>query len=234
MNGERRVRPGDGPDLVYAALRTAIIEQALAPGARLPEDAVAARYGVSRTVVRSALERLVGEGLVERPNNRGARVASIGVEAAEDLHQVRQGIEAMVMDRLAGRLTQDQSAALRAHVSREERASSLNRPEAVRLAGEFHVLLAQASGSAMLERYVADIVSRASLLVAGNALPHSSSCAVREHEELIELLLVGDAEGARRGMWAHLEGLARRARMTRPLASSIAELPHFHRGAREG
>jgi DNA-binding GntR family transcriptional regulator len=220
MATERRTRPGDGPDLVYAGLRTAIIEQELPPGSRLAEDAVAARFAVSRTVVRSALERLVSEGLVERPNNRSATVARIGVEQAADLLAVRQGIEAMVMDRLAGALTAAQEAALQSHVQREERASSLNRPEAVRLAGEFHVMLAQATGSALLERYVSDIVSRSSLIVAGNALPHSSSCAVREHLELIGFLASGDVQAARRSMRDHLDGLAQRARLAPPAGGS--------------
>jgi DNA-binding GntR family transcriptional regulator len=211
---ERQPRPGDGPDRVYAELRRSIIEQALRPGTRLPEDKLAASFGVSRTIVRAALERLGSEGLIERENNRSARVASIDTVGAADLLQVRQGIEAMVVQRLSGRLTPHHLLELQAHVAREEQASSLNTPEAVRLAGEFHVKLAQATGSALLTRYVSDVVSRSSLILAAHSLPHSSSCAVREHLELIELIRIGNTAAALDEMTRHLQHVTSRAGLT--------------------
>ena len=204
-------RPGDGPQLVYQELRRGIIEKQLTPGERLPEAALATRFGVSRTVVRAALERLVAEGLAERANNRSARVASLGRAAAADLLDVRIKIETLVMERLAGHVSPDAAGALSAHVAREERVSSLRQPEAVRLAGEFHVLLAEATGSALLTRYVSDLVSRSSLVLAGQNLPHSSSCAVREHLLLIELLREGRLEEAKTAMSDHLRQIAYRA-----------------------
>ena len=214
MTGERLVRPGDGPDRVCSGLRIAIIEQVLPPNTRLAEDRLAAQFQVSRTVVRAALGRLIGEGLVERANNRSARVATIGLQDAADLLQVRQGLEAMVIDRLIGRLSLAAEARLNAHVKREEQASSLNRPEAVRLAGEFHVLLAELTGSASLIRFVTDVVSRSSLILTGHARPHSSSCAVREHEALVGLLRMGDGGAAQASMREHLSGVMSRAHLT--------------------
>ncbi len=213
MNSVRLPRPGDGPHRVYQELRRLIIEQALPPGTRLPEDAIAARFGVSRTVLRAALERLISEGLVDRSNNRSARVASIGLDGAADLLDVRQGLEEMVVARLAGRLGPAEVERLNAHVAREEQASSLNAAEAVRLAGEFHVLLAELTGSTLLARYVSDVVSRSSVILAGHARPHSSSCAVREHLELIELIGTGERTAAQNAMRHHLAHVARRGRL---------------------
>ena len=48
-------KPSTRSDLVYTVLRRAVIEQALAPGAKLLEDEIGAHFGVSRTVVRAAL-----------------------------------------------------------------------------------------------------------------------------------------------------------------------------------
>jgi len=223
MRAYAGVRPGDGPDKVYRGLRQAIIEQALSPGTRLPEDRVASQFGVSRTVVRTALERLGSEGLVDRINNRSARVAAIGLEAAEDLLAVRQGLEAMVVSRLTGRLTPEQIDRLQRHIAREELGSSLNQAEAVRLSGEFHVLLAELTGSVLLTRYVSEVVSRASLILTGHTLPHSSSCAVREHLALIELIAGGDAVAAQASMRAHLAQVAWRAQL---LPAPKEEGPH--------
>jgi regulatory GntR family protein len=57
--------------VVQEALRRAILEQALEPGAKLPEDAVGEQFGVSRTIARRALERLAAEELGEHAKSWG-------------------------------------------------------------------------------------------------------------------------------------------------------------------
>src|SRR4051812_49640545 len=98
----------DRVGLIYRTLRHAIIEQALEPGAKLPEDAIGERFGASRTIVRHALGRLAAEGLVELRRNHGASVAVPSWEEARDVFDVRLGLERLVVARLAGRLTGDQ------------------------------------------------------------------------------------------------------------------------------
>lgn len=222
---ERQRRPGTGPGLVYDGLRRLIIEQALVPGARLPEDAIASRFGVSRTIVRSALDRLAAEGLVNRLNNRGARVASPSVEEGADLFALRGAVEGLVVARLVGHLTDAAAAQLRDHVEREHSAQGAGTPEAIRLAGEFHVLLAELTGSAALTRSVSDLVSRCSLVLAGGPRPHSSDCAISEHLDLIERLRSGPAHVAGTAMAQHLRAVASRALLARRPARSLAELP---------
>lgn len=210
---ERRSRPGDGPERVYVGLRRAIIGQELAPGIRLPEETIATRFGVSRTVVRAALGRLASEGLVVWPNNHSATVARPSMAEAADLFSLRQVLESVVIDRLAGQLDAEAVARLNAHVDRERSVGGHDAAEAIRLAGEFHVLLAELTRSPLLARYVADLVSRASLLIAGTARPHSSSCAVAEHTELIAMLERGDIPSARAAMAMHLAHVAGRAKL---------------------
>src|SRR6266446_10671354 len=97
----------DRTEQIHRALRHAIIEQALEPGAKLPEDAIGERFGASRTIVRSALGQLAAEGLVELRRNRGAAVATPAWEDARDTFDVRLGLERLVVARLVGRLTQE-------------------------------------------------------------------------------------------------------------------------------
>src|SRR5688572_22892609 len=107
---------------VYRALRHAIIEQALEPGAKLPEDAIGERFGASRTIVRHALGQLAAEGLVELRRNRGAAVATPSWDQARDIFDVRIAMERLVMQRLAGQLTRAQIDQLKNHVVEEEKA----------------------------------------------------------------------------------------------------------------
>jgi DNA-binding GntR family transcriptional regulator len=192
-------------------LRRAIIEQALEPGAKLPEDAIGERFGASRTIVRHALGQLAAEGLVELRRNRGAAVATPSWDQARDIFDVRIAMERLVMQRLAGHLTAAQIDQLRNHVAEEEEARGRDEPLSIRLATEFHIVLAEMTGSAVLARYVSEVSSRCGLILALYSRPHSSECAVSEHRTIIDALIKGDAPRAIAVMDQHLEAVASRA-----------------------
>ena len=115
------------------------------------------------------------------------------------------------MQRLAGKLTRAQIDQLRSHVDEEERARGRDEPLSIRLATEFHIVLAEMTGSAVLERYVSETSSRCGLILALYSRPHSSECAVSEHREIIDALVKGDAARAIAVMDQHLEAVASRA-----------------------
>ena len=96
--------------------------------------------------------QLAAEGLVELRRNRGAAVATPSWDEARDMFDVRLGLERLVVSRLAGRLTRgpDQARSNR-HVDEEERARGNNEPLSIRLATEFHILLAEMTGSPVLD-----------------------------------------------------------------------------------
>jgi DNA-binding GntR family transcriptional regulator len=209
---------------VYRALRRAIIEQALKPGVKLPEDSIGEQLGVSRTLVREALGRLAVEGLVELKPNRGASVAYPTLEEARDVFDVRRSLERLVAESLAGRLTAAQAAELEAHVRQEEQAHGQDGPESIRLAGEFHIRLAEMTGNALLLRYVQEVSSRCSLILAIYGRPHSSECAVSEHRQLIEALRAGDAARAAELMDHHLRAVVTRALLTPRVERDIRDV----------
>lgn len=198
-------------DAIYASLRRAIIEQALKPGVKLPEDQIGEAYGVSRTGVRNALVRLAAEGLVEMRPNRGAAVATPTIEEAQDAFDIRQFLEREVVSRLCQRMSKDAIDALEAHICEEERALRSSPPRAIRLAGEFHILLAELTGSRMLSDYVNRSVSRCSLILAAFARPHSAECGLDEHRRIVEALRDQDADAATRIMEAHIGSVRDRA-----------------------
>jgi DNA-binding GntR family transcriptional regulator len=147
MLTNNRPQPADRGAAIYKALWHAIIEQALQPGAKLPEDAIGEKFGASRTIVRSALTRLAAEGLVELRRNRGAAVATPSWNEARDIFDVRLGLERLVVARLAGGLSREQIKTLKAHVDAEEGARGSNPPLSIRLATAFHIKLAEMTGT---------------------------------------------------------------------------------------
>jgi DNA-binding GntR family transcriptional regulator len=208
-------RQSDRLAMICTALRRAILERALLPGDRLPEDALGDRFGASRTIARHALGQLAAEGLVDLRRNRMAVVATPSFEDARDIFDLRIVLERQVVQHLAGRLTAPQVRQLQDLVEAEHKARHGDAATSIRLATEFHVRLAQMTGKPILIRYVTEICYRAGLALSAFARPHSSDCAVSEHMDLIEAIRIGPASKASDLMEAHLEAVAGRALLQR-------------------
>lgn len=196
---------------IYESLRKAIIEQALKPGVKLPEDAIGESFGVSRTTVRRALIRLNAEGLVKLQPNRGASVAVPTIEEAHDVFEMRRVLEREVMRRLCTMDPDPILRALEAHLAEEEQVLREDAKCAIRLAGEFHILLAELTGSRLLASYVNEVISRSSLIIARFAQAHSAQCGLEEHTAIIDAIRDGDADLAIARMEGHLNGVQGRA-----------------------
>jgi DNA-binding GntR family transcriptional regulator len=150
--------------------------------------------------------------LVVQQRNRSATVAQPSWEDAQDTFEIRIALERLVISRLAGNLDEAQLEALRAHVREEEAAvADENEAHSIRLAGEFHIKLAEMTESEVLTRTTREFASRCSLILALYSRPHSSECAVEEHREIVELLHRGDERKAAEAMAAHLRAVGERA-----------------------
>ena len=199
-------------DLACKALRQAIIEQALPPGTKLPEDELGARFGMSRTLVHAALAQLQSEGLVDAPPRRTATTARPTLEQAKEIFEVRRMLEREVVRLVIARWRPEFGAELEGHVRQEEAAGKAGDTRMPgRLAGEFHVKLGEMSGNALLQRYLGEVVSRCSLILALYGRPHSADCAVNEHREIVAALRAGNAEAAVKIMEHHLCSVEQRA-----------------------
>lgn len=199
-------------DVAYRALRQAIIEQELPPGAKLPEDEIGEPFGMSRTLVRQALARLQADGLVDTGGKRTATVARPGLAEAKDVFRVRRALEHEAVRIIAERWQASFGAELEGHVRKETEARAAgNERVSIRLAGEFHILLAELTGNVILAGYITQLVSRCSLILALYGRPHSSDCAVNEHREIIAALRDGDVGTAARLMDHHIGSVEERA-----------------------
>ncbi|QDY71077.1 GntR family transcriptional regulator [Qingshengfaniella alkalisoli] len=196
---------------VYDLLRKAIIEQALKPGMRLPEDTVGEQFGVSRTIARHALVRLENEGLVVARRNRGAVVAEPSEAEAHQVFDVRRLLENEVVRLLCRGMPPIGYDRLVAHIRSEEAVRGKDGPVSIRLSGEFHILLAELTENAVLARYVSEVVTRCSLIMSLYARSHSSDCAVDEHTQIVDAIRSGDETRAIDIMNRHLGAVKGRA-----------------------
>jgi DNA-binding GntR family transcriptional regulator len=205
-------RPSPRTDLAHEALKQAILERALQPGTKLPEDEIGSHFAMSRTLVRAVLARLASEGLVEIRPKRTATVAQPTLAEAREVFEVRRALEAEVVRLLVRRWKPAFGAELEGLVREEDAAHARHESLlAGRLGGEFHIRMATLTGNRLLERYMSELVTRCSLILAVYGAPHAHDHGGNEHTAIIAALRAGDAGRAVTLMEAHMGEVERRA-----------------------
>jgi len=160
-------------------------------------------------VVRSALQMLSFEGLVRTERNRGAFVANPTPEEARQVFDSRRLIEPAVAIAAAERITAADVAKLRAQLRTEsqllvERGAHVRRAE-IRASGDFHLVLAQIAGNAILQRFMEELVARSSLVIALYGRTGASSCGHSDHEDILGALAEHDGKGASQMIVHHID-----------------------------
>jgi DNA-binding GntR family transcriptional regulator len=98
------------------AIRVAISRGDMPPGYRLVEAELVSLTGVSRSAVRLAIDALAAEGLVERIQNKGARVRVVSLDEAIAITECRMPLEGLLARKAAERITEPEAERLRVHL----------------------------------------------------------------------------------------------------------------------
>ena len=137
----------------YDWLRSRILGGEMKPGAFLSERRLATEMGMSKTPVHAALERLEVEGLITVSPQLGVLVREFTVDDMVNHFEVREGLEPLVVGRLAGRLDKDQVKQLKANLTGLQRgAKKQDLDEVVKLDTEFHLMLCEFHGNDEITR----------------------------------------------------------------------------------
>lgn len=197
--------PATATQLIAQAITQAIVERRLMPGTKLAEQRLADSFKVSRTLVRQALNQLSRDRLVTLEPARGAFVARPSVEEARQVFEVRRMLESALIEQLAAAISQEQVAALRAHLAAERKSvAHADVSGRTRLLADFHVLLARMLGNEVLAQLLSDLLSRSSLIALMYQSAHSAAASQAEHEAIVDALEQHDAQSALRLMTQHL------------------------------
>lgn len=205
---------------IHGRIYKAIVEHRLQPGTKLTEERIAELFSVSRTQVRGVLQRLAVEQLVTLVPNRGAFVATPSAAQAHDVLDVRRtlepGVVARLIERIASGEARDAVKQLRTLVKREQQAhASGDRRAAVRLSGEFHVLLAELSGSSIYHRMMRELTPLTCLAILTFEAPTAAACPNDEHTRLIDAIEAGKAAQAAALMSEHLHHIEKALDLSR-------------------
>jgi len=195
----------------YAAVCNALLSGKLRPGTPLRERALAEALGCTRGAIRKVLARLGSEKKLVLQHNRGAFVPNPSIADMCGVYRARRIVEAGLITTLFGQLSGVQADSLRRHVQAEQAACDEGRREdAIRLAGEFHVLLARMVESEELLEYLQRLVSNTELYKALYDTAEHANCAPREHQRIIDALIGDSLDQAAAEALAHLDELERR------------------------
>jgi DNA-binding GntR family transcriptional regulator len=200
----------DSPKLAAVeAMRNAIVQGEYAPRQRLIEADLCERFSTSRFIVRSALQELAAQGLVEFQRNRGARVREISLGEAIEITEVRQLLEGLQAARAAERITRAEAAALRGIVKDMRAAVAKSELLLYRdLNAYLHASIRDIAAhetSARLLRQLRDQTVRHQFSLA--LVPGRPAVSLPQHEAIVAAVTARDPAAARRAMHEHLQSV---------------------------
>ena len=171
---------------VYRAVRTRIMDGALAPGSFVREKDLAP-MGVSRTPIREALGRLASEGFLERLPHRGFRVPEESLGNLLELYPIVASLELLAGQLALERFTPEDVARLKAVNGRLAAARDRGDVRAMLdLNTEFHRLISERGGNRRLATLLDDLRSQLIRLELWYySQPDRTQRSIREHEEII-------------------------------------------------
>jgi DNA-binding GntR family transcriptional regulator len=199
-------RRGDGAQAVVKAIREAVMRGDFVANQRLVEADLSAQFGASRAAVRSALLELTNEGLVERVQNRGARVRAVPLAEAVEISEVRMVVEGLCAAKAAERVGAKEIRELKAIGKDMRKAvadadlfgySQLNQL----LHRRVREISGQETAVQVLERLRAQSVRHQFRLAMQPGRP---AVSLPEHLAIIEAICKRDAAAAERAARAHL------------------------------
>ena len=224
-NGDTRPGERNLNDIAYAAIKDDIISCALQPGEEVSEGLLAARCGMGKAPIRSALMRLRQEGLIVSRGRQGNAVSPVTLRDVHEIFQLRLVLEVAAVRLAAGKVDAARLRALNdaAHATHStgDRAGETAYLRANRA---FHRYVAECTGNQRLVTLVVGLMEQHERIVhLGLALQRREHEFHHFHDDLVDALIAGDADRAAQLTEAALRGSQRK--VMEALTESTAQIP---------
>jgi DNA-binding GntR family transcriptional regulator len=215
----------------YQQIRTEILFYQLSPGSRVSETSLTQRFDLRQAAVRSALQRLMQEGLVDKADERSLRVAPLTLKDVQDIYGLRMILEprAAEMAAAAGLAPADLDRLRMISQSSYELASHAQLVEFISANRAFNLTIASAAGNSRLLATITglqDLTLR--VLYVGIRSLNVSAWFQSVHSQIVEALAARD--GARASeLW--ITDLRYGARLISDALMTLPELSHVNLGS---
>jgi DNA-binding GntR family transcriptional regulator len=204
--------PADLADLVYRRLVAGIIDGSLAPGQRLGQEELAARFAVSRQPVLQALQRLHRDELAVESDRRGTlAVAALDVDRVSEIYELRAQLDALAARRAAARVRSGEAAPLGRRLldAGQQALRNGDLTLLVEADQQFHDAIYAASGNRLIAPVLRSQWMHLERAMAAVVRQHSLRAGVwEEHAAIAEAIDLGDARHAERLARQHAQDAA--------------------------
>lgn len=194
-------------DETFHGILRAVYAGELTTGSRLSVPALAERFGISRTPVREAIQRLVREGLATEEVNRGATLIDVSIDRLVHMYEIREVLEGMAARYAAERATDAEIADLGRTLARHHDAVDRDDDDAhFELDTLFHRQTRLAARNPELIEALDRIQAKVRLAMLTTVITRGKESAVAEHDEIFAALEDRDPSRAEQLARQHVEG----------------------------
>lgn len=206
MASDKKRTPSTRADEIRQAIEADIFTGRLRPGARLDEESLASRFGLSRTPVREAILQLVYSGLVEKKPRQGALVAPLDLHRMVQMFEVMSEIEGLCARFAARRMSEAEREALAAlHQRSRDLCESRQLDPYYEVNRSFHEAIYQGSHNDVLQEMARGLFTRLAPY-RRYQLNHPARIdeSFSEHAEVLEAIDAQDPDRAQAAMRKHV------------------------------
>lgn len=209
-------------DALVLALREQILSEHLVAGQRITEAQVASDYDVARQTAKTAIERLVAEGLLERTAHRSAQVPTLSIARVRHLYAARRFYESHCYGMLAEQRNLP-SPAVAAHEDFTRSAAQADLVRLVEADVRLHRELIGALANPYIDRAHSLLINETRLCLAQVQHRHllDPTIIAEEHSLILHAIRTGNPDHARRYGTEHLTNAE--TRLVDYLASNLPE-----------
>ena len=176
-------------DIAYEYLKEAIINKVFFPGNRLIEEDIVRETGVSRTSVRTALNRLRYEGIVEGTTNRGMMVTRFHPNDIKSVFQIRESLEVGAFSLAIERISPAAVDRMREYNEELRKVSeNFSISDFVKYNRSFHWEIALASGNRYYQKYLDEVYNTIAVCLLFYNSSMDDQRSVKLHEDLIRAI----------------------------------------------
>ena len=192
----------------YQFIRDEIIKGKLDGRQHLTEGYFASRFGISKSPIREALNRLESEGLITIKPRRGAFVSEFSIDDVEEIYELREVLEALVVrdavldSRVLARMRESVRAA-KAYLRKNDMSNY------IRQDATFHTRLAQASSNSRLRKILENMHNQM-LILRRKTFELTSHTSVKQHTQILDALEKRRKDVAAKLMVRHIRTVRRR------------------------
>lgn len=199
---------------LYEELQRDILKGLLPRGAKLSEQQVGEKYGLSRTPVREAFRQLELEGLIETIPNRGAFVVGLDESDIEDLFEMRKALEVLAVNWAIKRITKEEKEELEeAYEFMEFYTMKKDAVKMLNINRRFHSLIYKASHNRMLNNTLSTYQLYLKETDSSSAyLDNHLETVLGEHKKIYDAFINEDPLAGTIAVAAHLDNAKLRSR----------------------